>query len=103
MGFPQRGGDLVEVPQNATFPLRRRRYELPGREEVFVLVDVESEGRVYVWQGGSLGARLNRANFEQLSAEMLAQGLVSENDLIECFALPDDPAFAYVSPLMMAA
>jgi SAM-dependent methyltransferase len=67
------------------------------------LVDVESEGRVFVWQGGSLGSRLHRANFEQISAEMLARGLISELELVECFNLLNDPTFAYLSPLMMAS
>lgn len=38
---------------------------LPGRLKALGLADIDAEGRVLLWQGGSPGSMLLRANFEQ--------------------------------------
>jgi hypothetical protein len=40
--------------------------DLAGRMRDHGLVDIRADGRMAMWQGGSPGARLYRANFEQL-------------------------------------
>ena len=35
------------------------------------LVDIQAQARLAMWQGGSAGARLFRANFEQLREELV--------------------------------
>ena len=67
------------------------------------LVDVGMEGRLTIWPGGSIGSRLDRANFEQISAEAVAQGLMSEQEVEDVLALLDDPSFAASTPIMMSA
>lgn len=67
------------------------------------LVDVGMEGRLTIWPGGSVGSRLDRANFEQVGAEVVAQGMMSEREVEEVLALLDDPAFAASTPIMMSA
>jgi hypothetical protein len=59
-----------------------RRWErlLYGRMRALGLVDVRAEARLSMWHGGSAGASLTRANFEQLHNALIAGGLVSEED-----------------------
>lgn len=67
------------------------------------LVDVGMEGRLTVWPGGSVGSRLDRANFEQIRVEAVAQGLISEQEVEAVLALLQDPTFAASTPIMMSA
>jgi SAM-dependent methyltransferase len=76
---------------------------LPGELERHGLVDLGAEGRVFMWRGGSAGARLLRANFEQLRDEIVGTGLLSEEELERDIARLDDPSFAAPSPVLWAA
>lgn len=67
------------------------------------LVDVGLEGHFAVWSGGSPGARLGRANFEQVRAEAVAAGLVTEEQVDHALAILADPGFSFGSPVMMSA
>jgi SAM-dependent methyltransferase len=62
------------------------------------LSEVGMEVQLTVWSGGSAGARMYRANFEQIRGEAVASGLISEHEIEQVFALLDDPAFAVGSP-----
>jgi len=64
------------------------------------LVDIRAEGRLAMWQGGSAGARLFRANFEQLREELLRLGLLTQAELDEDLARLDDPGTLFPSPVM---
>ena len=44
-----------------------------------------------MWQGGSAGARLFRANFQQLREELLRTGLLTQAELDDDLAQLDDP------------
>ena len=67
------------------------------------LADVASEGRVSIWRGGQAGGTLWRLTFTQLREPMMASGLVTPADIDQAIALCDDPAFAFVSQITMAA
>jgi hypothetical protein len=67
------------------------------------LTDVGLEGHFTVWPGGSAGALLDRANFEQLRGEAVAAGSVTDDQVDRAVAALDDPAFACSSAVMMTA
>jgi len=53
-----------------------------------------------MWQGGSAGARLFRANFEQLREELLRIGWLTQAELDDDLAHLDDPLTLFPSPVM---
>ena len=67
------------------------------------LADIACEGRVSMWRGAEVGGALWRLTIIQVRERMLASGLVSQADIEQVLALCDDPAFASVSPIVMAA
>jgi SAM-dependent methyltransferase len=67
------------------------------------LEDVACEGRASMWRGGQAGGTVWRLTFTQLREAMMGSGLVTSADIDDAIALCDDPAFAFVSPLTMAA
>lgn len=71
-----------------------------GRMRTLGLVDVHAEAHLSMWQGGSAGASLTRANFEQLRDALIAGGYVTEEELEEDIAKLDDPEFMTPSPIM---
>lgn len=74
-----------------------RRFQEAG------LVEVGMDGFLAVWTGTSPGARLDQANFEQVRAEAVSAGLISDDDVEAVLALLDDPSFEYSSSVMMTA
>src|SRR4051812_22766239 len=52
---------------------------LAARLRAHGLDDVSAEARAFLWTGGSPGAMLMRANFEQLRERILGSGLLTEN------------------------
>jgi len=73
---------------------------LAARMRAHGLVDIHAEGRMTMWQGGSAGARLFRANFEQLREELLRMGLLTQAELDQDLARLDDPDTLFPSPVM---
>jgi hypothetical protein len=67
------------------------------------LADVAGEGRVSMWRGGQAGGTVWRLTLNQLRDAMVASGLVTSADVDAVIALCHDPAFAFVSPIVMAA
>ncbi len=67
------------------------------------LVEVGMEGRFAVWAGGSARAHLDRANFEQVRVEVVARGLVTEDEIEQALALLEDPTIAFSSSVMFSA
>lgn len=74
--------------------------DLAARIRAHGLVDIRAEGRMAMWQGGSTGARLFRANFEQLREELLRLGLLTLAELDDDLARLDDPRSLFPSPVM---
>jgi SAM-dependent methyltransferase len=64
------------------------------------LVDVQAEGTISVWHGGSPGAALIRLSYEQLAEPMIQGGYLSEAELIADLARLEDPAMAFPSPIL---
>jgi hypothetical protein len=64
------------------------------------LVDVDAEGRVLLWPGGSTGSLLMRANLEQLREPIVAGSGISESEFDEKLARFDDPDIINPSPIM---
>jgi hypothetical protein len=67
------------------------------------LVEVGLEGHFAAWSGGSPGARLFQANFEQVRAEAVAAGYVTDEQVDRAVAELSAPDFAFSSPVMMTA
>jgi ubiquinone/menaquinone biosynthesis C-methylase UbiE len=64
------------------------------------LQNVSAEGRILMWFGGSQGARLMRANLEQLREAILESGAVTTAEFAEDIARLDQPDFMTPSPVM---
>jgi hypothetical protein len=67
------------------------------------LVNVGMEGYVAVREGQSAGARLARANFEQIRQEATDAGLITDEEVTRMFTLLDDTDFAFGSHIMFSA
>ena len=76
---------------------------LYGRLRSFGLVNVCAEARLFMWHGGSVGASLMRANFEQLHDPFVAGGHITEQELHQDLAQLDSPDFMMPSPTMWTA
>jgi len=76
---------------------------LPGRLRAHGLVAVGAEARTFMWQGGSPGTSLLRANFQQLRGEMIKAGYITEEEFEQDFNRLEAPDFLTVSPPMWAA
>lgn len=74
--------------------------DLAARMRAHGLVEIRAQGRMTMWQGGSAGARLFRANFEQLREELLRIGLLTRAELDDDLARLDDPRTLFPSPVM---
>lgn len=67
------------------------------------LVNVGMEGYVAVREGRSAGARLARANFEQIRQEAIDAGLITDEEVAQMFAWLEDPDCAFGSHIMFSA
>ena len=76
---------------------------LYGRLRALGLVEVCGEARLSIWHGGSVGASLMRANFEQLHDLLIAGGQITEQELQQDLAALDNPDFMMLSPIMWTA
>lgn len=64
------------------------------------LKNVSAEGLMLMWFGGSHGARLMRANLEQLREAIIESGAVTTAEFAEDIARLDRPDFMMPSPVM---
>jgi hypothetical protein len=106
-------GESFEVPLKTHVAMARlmdsrgidRRYGrlLFGRLCAQGLVSVAAEARVFMWQGGSPGTSLMRANFEQLRREILDAGYVTAEEFRLDLARLNDADFLTPSPILWAA
>jgi SAM-dependent methyltransferase len=83
----------VEVDAGGTHAARLSALGLEG---------VAAEARAFLWTGGSPGAMLTRANYEQLRERILGSGLLTARELEEDLSRLDDPALTMPSPVMWA-
>ena len=64
------------------------------------LADVAAEGHATMFRGGSAGARLMRANFEQLHDAIIATGRITEEEFQQDLIRLDDPATIWPSQIL---
>jgi hypothetical protein len=64
---------------------------------------VDAEARVFMWQSGSSGTSLMRANFHQLRGEMINAGYLSGAEFEQDLAQLEAADFLTLSPIMWAA
>jgi SAM-dependent methyltransferase len=67
------------------------------------LTEIDAEGRVSLFAGGSAGAVAWQLTFEQLRDEIVAAGAASEGEIAEVIALLADPDLTLSSQVTMAA
>jgi SAM-dependent methyltransferase len=77
--------------------------QLYARLRAHGLEEVGMEGHLTVWPGGPDRPVMDRPNFEQMRADVVARGLISEEEIAQAIALLDDPTFVVSSPIMMSA
>ncbi|WP_433984037.1 methyltransferase domain-containing protein [Tunturiibacter empetritectus] len=82
---------------------RRFGRRLFGRLRAHGLVDVNAEGRTFMWHSGSSGVSLLRSNYEQLRSTMIDAGYITEADFNQDLAGLDDPGFMMPSPILWTA
>jgi ubiquinone/menaquinone biosynthesis C-methylase UbiE len=66
------------------------------------LTEIGMEAHATLWRGGSKGAELQKANFEQLRGEIVGAGLMTEAELDEGVKIFDDPRWGRASSLMIS-
>jgi ubiquinone/menaquinone biosynthesis C-methylase UbiE len=93
---------LYRVVEDAGLERRWGRL-LYSRMRALGLVDVRAEGRLSMWCGGSAGAALTRANFQQLRDAVIGGGLVTEQEFLRDLTKLDDSDFMMPSPIMWTA
>lgn len=67
------------------------------------LAEVGMEGHLAIRSGGSVGARLDRANFAQVRETAIRAELITPEEIDRMLALLDDPTVAFASPMMFTA
>ena len=77
--------------------------QLFSRLRAHGLVDVAAEAIIFMWDSGSPGVSLLRANFEQLRSNMIDAGYITEEEFNQDIARLDDPNFMMPSPIMWTA
>ena len=74
-----------------------------GQLRALGLDSVGAEGRVFIWPGGSPGALLLRANYEQLRSSMIDAGYVTQKQFEQDVAQLSDPGYFAPSSILWAA
>jgi hypothetical protein len=75
---------------------------LPAQLDQLGVTEVSAEGRVFMWRGGTAGASLCRANYEQLRDEIIDTGLISAEELARDLSRLDEINFTIPSSIMWA-
>jgi SAM-dependent methyltransferase len=76
---------------------------LPARLRALGLRDVGNEGRVWVMEGGSPGARWFRISLAHLRPRLVGPGRLSDAEIDRMLELFEDPNWSALSPIIMAA
>ena len=77
--------------------------QLPARLRAAGLTDVGNEGRVWLMEGGSPGARWFKLSMQHLRSRLVGAGKLSDDEVDRMLALFDDPDWSALSPIIMAA
>jgi SAM-dependent methyltransferase len=76
---------------------------LLGRLRAHGLVATGAEARMFMWQSESSGTSLMRANFQQLRADMIKAGYITEDEFKQDLAHLEESDFLTLSPIMWTA
>jgi SAM-dependent methyltransferase len=76
---------------------------LPAQLWAQGLVEVGNEGRVFVMEGGSPGARWFAGSLAHLRPRLVAPGLLSDEEVDRMLELFEDPDWAAYSPIILGA
>ncbi len=76
---------------------------LLGRLRAHGLVTTGAEARMFMWQSESAGTSLMRANFQQLRADMIKAGYITEDAFEQDLARLKATDFLTISPTLWAA
>jgi hypothetical protein len=76
---------------------------LPAGLRALGLTAVGNEGRVWVMEGGSPGARWFQLSLAHLRTRLVGVGMLSDDEVDRMLQLFDDPNWSAFSPIIMAA
>jgi SAM-dependent methyltransferase len=76
---------------------------LPAALRAGGLSGVGNEGRVWVMEGGTPGARWFKLSMEQVRERLTGEGKLTADEIDHMLELFDDPGWAALSPIVMAA
>jgi SAM-dependent methyltransferase len=77
--------------------------QLPARLRALGLEDVGNEGRVWVMEGGSPGARWFRLSLDHLRTRLVGDGKLTDEEVDRMLVLFEDPRWSAYSPIIMSA
>jgi SAM-dependent methyltransferase len=77
--------------------------QLPAMLTALGLKDVENDGRVWVMQGGSAGARWFKHSLAHLRDRLVGPDRLTHAEVDRMLELFDDPEWSALSPIIMAA
>jgi SAM-dependent methyltransferase len=75
---------------------------LSARVRALGLVNITAEGRMFMWEGRSVGADLIRASLELIRDEMIELGLINQSEFERDMRRLDDSELLIPSPIMWA-
>jgi SAM-dependent methyltransferase len=76
---------------------------LPAQLRALGLNDIGNEGRVWVMEGGSPGARWFRLSLAHLRPRLVGPGMLTDAEIDRMLELFEDPNWSAFSPVIMAA
>lgn len=74
--------------------------QLFGRLRAYGLTDCGADARAFIWQGGSAGISILRANFQQLREAMISRNYVTPEEFEQDVVRLDDPDFMVPSGIL---
>jgi SAM-dependent methyltransferase len=77
--------------------------QLPARLRALGLMNVGNEGRVWVMEGGSAGARWFRWSLAHLRTRLVGAGMLTDDEVDRMLELFDDPNWSAFSPIILTA
>jgi SAM-dependent methyltransferase len=74
--------------------------QLFGRLRAYGLTECGASARAFVWEGGSAGIAILRANFQQLREAMISRNYITEQEFEQDVVRLDDPDFMVPSGIL---
>jgi SAM-dependent methyltransferase len=76
---------------------------VPAKLRQVGLTEVGNEGRVWIMEGGSAGARWFKLSLAHLRPRLLQSGKLTDDEIARMLQLFDDPRWSAFSPIILAA